>query len=426
MTAPPLGHTFAPQTAMPEFCAVELSDPHGRTYWCAEHRDDHDVTLPPPEPAPRRGRPGAATVCLADVRPERVEWLWPGRLPLGKVIVLDGDPGLGKSTLALDWAARVSAGRAWPDGSPCPRGAVLLLSAEDGLADTVRPRLDAAGADPARIHALIDVPTAGTDGQVEQVPPQLPRDVPHLEQVVTEHGVRLVVLDVLMAYLGGGTNSYRDQDVRAALTPLVAMADRTGCCVVMLRHLRKGGGDALTAGGGSIGIIGAVRGGMTVGRDPDDEDGRILAVSKMNLARHPDSLGWRLIDTDAGVARVEYTGPRHGVTADDLTRRDPGGTESDEDRDAIVTALRDLLDGNGGSIDAKTGEAAMARLGYSPKQVRAARKRAGIESVKAGYSGGWVWRRRPDAQPPGGALPGWVDPDTPPVTGAGPYGPGSP
>jgi hypothetical protein len=238
--------------------------------------------------------------------------------------------------------------------------------------------------------------------------------------------VRLVVLDVLMAYLGGGTNSYRDQDVRAALTPLVAMADRTGCCVVMLRHLRKAGGDALTAGGGSIGITATVRGQMTVGRDPDDEDGRILAVSKMNVARFPDSLGWRLIDTGTGVARVEYTGPRHGVAADDLTRRDPGGTESNEDRDATVTALRDLLDSNGGSIDAKAGEAAMRKFGYSAKQVRTAKGRAGVESVKAGFAGGWVWRIPTAADTPDESLPGWADPDTPPVTGAGPYGPGSP
>lgn len=83
---------------------------------------------------------GGVTVSLANVTPERVAWLWPGRLPLGKIVVLDGDPSVGKSTTAVDCAARVSTGTAWPDGAANRRGSVLLLSAEDGLADTIRPR----------------------------------------------------------------------------------------------------------------------------------------------------------------------------------------------------------------------------------------------------------------------------------------------
>src|SRR4051812_25340935 len=94
----------------------------------------------------------STVVRLADVFPEKVAWLWPGRIPAGKITVLDGDPGLGKSTLALDLAARVSMGASMPDGSSgVGRASVVLLSAEDGLADTIRPRLDAAGADASRV-----------------------------------------------------------------------------------------------------------------------------------------------------------------------------------------------------------------------------------------------------------------------------------
>ena len=100
----------------------------------------------------------AKLVRLADVKPERVEWLWPGRIPLGKLTLLDGDPGVGKSTLAVHLAAQVSIGGRWPDDTDCPTGGVVLLSAEDGLSDTVRPRLDAAGADSTRIVALEAVP----------------------------------------------------------------------------------------------------------------------------------------------------------------------------------------------------------------------------------------------------------------------------
>jgi RecA-family ATPase len=94
---------------------------------------------------------------LSEVKPESVWWLWPGRLPLGKLAVLDGDPGLGKSAVTLDLAARVSAGLDLPDGGRCGPAGVVLLSAEDGLADTIRPRLDAAGADTERIVALSTV-----------------------------------------------------------------------------------------------------------------------------------------------------------------------------------------------------------------------------------------------------------------------------
>ena len=95
-------------------------------------------------------------VSLADVEPERVDWLWDGYLPLGKVVVLDGDPGVGKSTVSLDIAARISTGSPMPDGIRRRKGTVLVLSAEDGLADTIRPRLDAAEADPARVITITE------------------------------------------------------------------------------------------------------------------------------------------------------------------------------------------------------------------------------------------------------------------------------
>lgn len=99
--------------------------------------------------------PSVALTRLADVQPERVRWLWERRIPLGKLVTCDGDPGLGKSTLAVDVGATVTTGGTWPDGSVCQYpGAVLLMSAEDGLADTVRPRFDAAGADVKKVHAV--------------------------------------------------------------------------------------------------------------------------------------------------------------------------------------------------------------------------------------------------------------------------------
>jgi len=242
-------------------------------------------------------------VCLADVVPEQVAWLWPGRIPAGKIVTLDGDPGLGKSALALTVAAIVSHGGVWPDGTGCePAGDVLIMTAEDGVADTIRPRLDAAHADLSRIHVI----DHGFDERGEPTALSL-ADTEQIERHITETGAQLLVIDVLMAYLPG--DAYRDQDVRKALTPLAKVAERTGCAMLLLRHLRKSkGGDPVHSGAGSIGIVGAARAGFVVTRDPDCDDVRILASVKSNLAICPKSLSYRLISGRSGAVAVEWLG----------------------------------------------------------------------------------------------------------------------
>src|SRR5215217_3086248 len=131
-----------------------------------------------------QGHPPLAGKLLPEVEPERVEWLWPGRLPLGKLAVLDGDPGLGKSALTLDVAARVSAGLELPDGGRCGPAGVVLLSAEDGLADTIKPRLDAAGADTERIVALSTV----AEGRTGERAITITKDLPIVEQAIGRVG----------------------------------------------------------------------------------------------------------------------------------------------------------------------------------------------------------------------------------------------
>src|SRR5690606_26564931 len=164
----------------------------------------------------RAAAPAAVTVRLADVKPERIDWLWTGRLARGKLHVIDGDPGRGKSTITIGWAAVVTTGGWWPDGEHAgtPAG-VVILSAEDGLADTIRPRLDAAGADPTRVVALTGVRRVDPDtGEAYDVSPTLPEHLAALEAAIREVDAALVIVDPLMAYLGADTNSYRDQDVR--------------------------------------------------------------------------------------------------------------------------------------------------------------------------------------------------------------------
>jgi RecA-family ATPase len=194
-------------------------------------------------------------------------------------------PGLGKSVRTLDLAARLTRGLAMPweerqPGEEREPAGVVLLTAEDGLTDTVRPRLDAAGADVARVLALDGIPEEG--GARLSV---LPQDAIFIRHAVERMKARLVVMDPITAHLGGNTNTHRDQDVRRALYPLAVLAERTGAAVVAVRHLNKAAGtNPLYRGGGSIGIIGAGRSGLLLAKDPDNPDRRVLASTKCNLA----------------------------------------------------------------------------------------------------------------------------------------------
>jgi len=412
---------------------------------------------------------GARITRMSTVKPERVRWLWPGHLPRGKVVDLSGDPGVGKSTLALDIAARVSTGRAMPDGAGGgrPRG-VLILSAEDGLADTIRPRLEAAGADLDRVIALTAVtdrgPTSpalvhqahetiheadekgltrkginiavggkltspelddllasvpglevmrrledgrsvnyyvtnvepnGLDAGAGDRPVTLPQDLPTIEAIVKQYNVALVVIDVLMAYLDSKVNSYKDQDIRRlVMSRLAPMAERTGACVVFLRHLNKSGGsNPMYRSGGSIGIIGAVRAGFIVGVDPDDENLRVLACSKMNLAIEPPSLKYTLVsDERFGAARVEWQGASPHRAKDILGAEED--SEERSERDEAADWLRAYL-----ADERRGGEATFSEIrkaaradGLAERTLQRARARAGVVTVRTGFPSRTVWR----------------------------------
>jgi len=335
---------------------------------------------------------GATTVRLSDVEPEKVNWLWPARLPAGKLVILDGDPGVGKSTLAVDIAARVSTGRGWPDGGTCPTGAVLILSAEDGLADTIRPRLDAAAGDPTRVHALTEIRYVGEDGQLRARPPTL-SDVDELEEAIRRTGALLVVVDVLMAFLPGGVDSHRDSDVRSVLHRLAALAERTGCVILLLRHLNKSsGGSPLYRGGGSIAFIGAARSALLAAVDPEDDSRRVLAVTKANLSAMPPALGYRLVDSaENGCARVDWLGPT-GHSAGDLLRRVDDDDETAGPRDQAVDWLGEVL--ADGPLPAREVKALARSAGISDRTLDRARQRAQIVTERSGFGRGstYVWR----------------------------------
>jgi hypothetical protein len=330
----------------------------------------------PPEPLPK-GK------LLSEVEPEKVEWLWDKRIPLGKITVIDGDPGNGKSVLTMDLAARLSRGRTFPDGQECEAAGVIIMNAEDGEGDTIRPRLDAAGGDPENVLLLATVD--GVNGK--ERPLSIPEDIDIIEAEIKRVGAKLVIIDPLMAFLSSNSNAHKDQDIRRALAPLARMAERTGAAVVLVRHLNKApGGNALYRGGGSIGIIGAARSGLLVGIDPEDENVRVLAGQKSNLSPLPESLAYRIMTAVNGAARIEYAG-KSTANANALLRipQDP------EERSALgeaVEFLREEL--KDGPIMAKELKATASRFDIAPRTLDRAKNTLRVVSQKQGQEG-WVW-----------------------------------
>ena len=328
---------------------------------------------------------------LSGVEPEEVSWLWPSWLALGKLALVDGDPGLGKSAMTLDLAARVSAGMAFPDGAECEPAGVVLLSAEDGLADTIRPRLDAAGADTSKVLALVTVPDENGHDRLLAIP----EDLALIEKGIRRVGARLVVVDPLMAFLGDNTNSHRDQDVRRALAPLAGLAERTEAAVLVVRHLNKAAANnPLYRGGGSIGIIGAARMASVVGKDPQDENRRVLASTKNNLAMPPASLMFRLEEAEGGSVRVTWLG-RSEVSAKDLLAT-PQDQEHSDARSEAVEFLNGVL--SDGPLPAKQVIDEADDAGIAEKTLRRAKKildvivyRESAAGEKRG-SGRWMWK----------------------------------
>jgi len=329
-------------------------------------------------------------VLMSDVTAEKIQWLWGGRIPLGKLTMLDGDPSLGKSVITVDLAARVTNGWKFPDGDVDhvgnldhldhvdhlgDVGGVVILSAEDGLADTIRPRLDAAGADVSKVVALSTVnDDKGAERQV-----YIPEDIPEIERAIQRVSAKLVIVDPVMAFLSPTVNSNYDQQVRQALTPLKEMAERTGVAVLLVRHLSKQEGrKSLYRGGGSIGIIGAARSALVVEEHPDNKDIRVLAMNKANLAHKAGSLTYSIITAENNTARIAW-GSTTYLDADDILNPDTSRVE--EAMAWLATELKDMpLPANTVLEDAK-------QKGISKKTLYRAKDALRVESKKDGLGG---------------------------------------
>jgi RecA-family ATPase len=227
-------------------------------------------------------------ICAAEVKVEKMYWLWRARLAKGHISLVEGGPEKGKSTMLADLAARVSRGHSFPNETETRAPAnVVMLIAEDDIAATVVPRLMAAGADLTRIFFL----AVTTDSRGDVVPFHLSDDCTRLRDKCKAIGdVALVIVDPLVSFMGsriGRTlNTYNDMEVRKALAPLKTLAEETRAAVAAIRHYRKGSGlDAMEAGGGSVAFAAWVRVMLAALPDPNDETTYLLAVAKNNLVK---------------------------------------------------------------------------------------------------------------------------------------------
>ncbi len=235
-------------------------------------------------------------VTMSDVEEKPVDWLWEPWIPAGAITIIEGDPGLGKSLLTAALAAAVSSGtRFRPDAAVVGPANVIIMSSEDSLSQTIKPRLMAAGADLSKVHALDGITAEG--GLTH---PFLDAHAEQIEESIRTLSAKLVIVDPLMAYLSGGVNGYVDQDMRRVLSPLARICRDSGATLIVVRHLRKGDGKAQYQGGGSIGILGAARSCILVSADGQDPTLRVIQTVKNNLSPTPKWMTFRIANRGPG------------------------------------------------------------------------------------------------------------------------------
>ena len=308
-------------------------------------------------------------ISMRDVQTEAVQWLWYPYLPRGKLTIVQGDPGEGKTTFVLAVIAALTRGEALPESEQALEPLnVIYQTAEDGLADTIKPRLDAAGADCSRVLVI------------DESQRELTLCDHRLEQAVQQTEAQLIVLDPIQAYLGDGVDMHRANEVRPVLKRVAAMAERTGCAVILIGHMNKAQGlKAGYRGLGSIDFRAAARSVLVVGRLKDDPTVRVVAQDKNSLAPEGKSIAF-LLDGEHG---FQWKGACD-LSVDDVLS---GGGRFQTKTTRMEEALEQVL------TEPVPAEEVLNRakeLGVSERTLMIAKKNLGVVSEKRGSQ--WYWR----------------------------------
>lgn len=299
---------------------------------------------------------------------EEVTWLLKPFIPYGKITIIQGDPGEGKTTLVLQIIGALTSGKPIWDGlTPLNPINVIYQTAEDGLSDTIKPRLVAAGADCARVLVIDDTEKALTIGDER------------LEQAIEQTGARLVVLDPIQGYIGSGVDMHRANEIRPLMHRLAKLAEKYGCAIILIGHMNKNSGDKSSYRGlGSIDFQAAARSVLVVGRIKDNPTLRVVCPTKSSLAPEGKAVAFRL-DPNRGFL---WVGP-YDISADELLSGSSRGHKLREAQDFLKEILAD------GAVSQTEIETAAEEAGIKPKTLRNARYELGVVSSKVGRQ--WLW-----------------------------------
>ena len=326
----------------------------------------------------RRDEPNLKLINMEQVEVEKIDWLLYPFIPFGKVTIVQGDPGEGKTTMVLQIIAKLTKGEAvLPSGSDEPALEaktvdlepvnVIYQTAEDGLGDTIKPRLLSAGADCSRVMVIDDNDQALTMMDAR------------LEEAIIKTKARLVVLDLIQGFLGAAVDMHRANEIRPLMKRVAVLAEKYHCAIILIGHMNKNSnGKSSYRGLGSIDFQAAARSVLIVGRIKDEPEIRVVCHVKSSLAPEGKSIAFRL-DKDTG---FEWIG-EYDISADDLLSGDNRGQKIHEAKEFLKEILV-----SGSVAQTKVAEEAESR-GIKKKTLWNAKKELEIESVKIGNQ--WFW-----------------------------------
>lgn len=337
---------------------------------------------------------------LDTVTPKKVEWLVPNKIAIGKNNLLSGEPGLGKSLCSLDFAARATSDKPFPDGTRSPFGpaGVVILTMEDDAADTMVPRLIAHGADLSRIALVQGITETDGDGTVIKGI-DLATDIAAVRSAIEQvDNCRLVIVDTIADYVGQKVDTDKNRDVRSVMNPFAAMAAEMRVANLLLAHFRKGSGKAIHATMGSIAFVGQSRIAWAITRCPNNKKRRLMTCIKNNLADDTSGLAFTIESHgDDGSAVLAWEAEPVRMSADEAmeaAEKKRPGPKPTEREDAVTWLHAELLDGpRQAGVLLDDGES----RGFSPTTVRRAFTQLECTRRKGGFNEGWLWSLPDDA-----------------------------
>ena len=314
---------------------------------------------------------------MEDVVSKEVEWLWYPYIPYGKITIIEGDPGEGKTTLVLKLAAALSMGLPLPcdDDKEYEPIHIIYQTAEDGIEDTIKPRLEKAGADCSMIRVIDE-----TDKELSMTDDRL-------EQAIIETGARLIILDPIQAYIGATVDMHRANEIRPVLKHLGIIAEKHNCAIILIGHMNKASGSKSTYRGlGSIDIQATARSVLLVARLRDKPNIRIMAHDKSSLAPAGDAIGFEMTE-DNGMVCI---GP-YDITIDELLSGNEG--RGKKKLDIAENFIKEYF-GSNKVIPSNEIMMEAAKRSIKRNTLLSAKKKLGITSDKEKAEDGtiyWTW-----------------------------------